>query len=168
MKITKEQIISSVLLLLRLCWPATAFIGLCAGMFLAFDLVLLWLDQVAPSFIGGAWLSMLITYLLLGIAFTLFSVRRLRSLYGSEIVRVQERMAVLSSLPFYTLCLLFLWMSISNISNPNASGAAALFSVAGFVGSALVSFSYPLLLLFFLGLSRPAVGLVSDQKNNER
>ena len=51
MKITKEQIISFVLLLLRLCWPAAVFIGVCTGMILAFDSVLLLLDQIAPWFI---------------------------------------------------------------------------------------------------------------------
>jgi hypothetical protein len=157
MKITKEQIISFVLLLLRLCWPATVFIGLCTGMFLAFDPVLLWLDQIAPWFIGGAWLSLLIIYIILGIAFLLFSVRRLRGLYGSKTVRVQGRMAILSGLPFYAVCLLFLKMSIYSVYDPNVGGAAGFFSVAGFFGFVLVSLSYLLLLFSLLGLVRPTV-----------
>jgi|SRR5947207_2834089 len=150
MKITKEQIISFVLLLLRLCWPATVFIGLCTGMFLAFDSVLLLLDQIAPWFIGGAWLSLLIVYIILGVAFTLFSARRMRGLYRSEAVHIQGRMAVLSGLPFYAVWLLFLKMTISCLSDPNVDGAAVFFSVAGFFGFALVSLSYLLLLRFFL------------------
>src|SRR5690349_9353909 len=118
MKITKKQIISFVLLLLRLCLPATVFIGLCTGMLFAFNPVLLLLDQIAPWFIGGAWLSLLIVYIILGIAFTLFSSRRLRGLSGSEAVPVQGRMAVLSGLPFYAACLLFLLMSMYCILDP--------------------------------------------------
>src|SRR5882762_1804348 len=160
MKITKEQIISFVLLLLRLCWPAAVFIGVCTGMILAFDSVLLLLDQIAPWFIGGAWLLLLIVYIILGIAFTLFSARRLRGLYGSEAVHVQGRMAILSGLPFYAICLLFLMMSIYCNSDPNVGGAAAFFSVAGFFGFALISSSYLLLLFFFLGLKEQLISFV--------
>ncbi|MBV9710117.1 MAG: hypothetical protein JO011_04255 [Ktedonobacteraceae bacterium] len=160
MKITKEQIISFVLLLLRLCWPATVLIGLCTGMFLAFDPVLLWLDQVAPWFIGGAWLSLLIIYILLGVAFILFSARRLRCRYGSEAVHVQGRMAVLSGLPFYAICLFFLMTSIYTGYDPNVSGAGAFFSVAGFFGFVLISLSYLLLLFFFLGLKKQLLSFV--------
>jgi hypothetical protein len=167
MNITKEQIISFVLLLLRLCWPATVFIGLCTGMLLAFDPVLLLLDQIAPWFIGGAWLSLLIIYILLGIAFLLFSARRLRSLYGSEAVHVQGRMAVLSGLPFYTVCLLFLMMSINSSLDPNIGGGAAFFSVAGFFGFVLISLSYVMLLFYFLGLLRPTVVLMRNGRKRE-
>jgi hypothetical protein len=162
MKITTKQIISFVLLLIRLCWPATVFIGLCTTMILAFDPVLLLLDQIAPWFIGGAWLSLLIIYIILGIAFTLISVRRLRGLYGSEAAHVQGRMAVLSGLPFYVTCLLFLMMSINSMRDPNIGGGAAFISVAGFFGFILVSFSYLLLLFSLLGLLRPTVVFITN------
>jgi hypothetical protein len=157
MKITKEQIISFVLLLLRLCWPATVFIGLCTGMFLAFNPVLLWLDQIAPWFIGWAWLSLLIIYIILGITFILFSAHRLRSLYGSKTGRIQGRMAILSGLPFYTVCLLFFVTGVLSINDPNEGGAAAFFGAAGLFGFILISLSYLLLLFSFLGLLRPTV-----------
>ncbi len=161
MEITKEKIIAMVLLLIRLCWPAVAFIGLCTAMFIAFDPLLLWLDQVAHWFIGGAWLSLLIVYILLGIALILFSARQLRGLYGAEAAHVQGRMAVLSGLPFYSICLLFLMTSISVGLDPNAGGAAAFFSFAGFFGFVLISFSYVLLLFFFLGLKAQIASTVT-------
>ena len=151
MKITLGSLSLDVLLFLCLCLPATVFIGLCTGIILAFDSVLLMLDQIAPGFIDGAWLSLLILYIVLGVAFTYFVARLLRRSFGSEERRVQRRMAILSGFPFYALCLLCLMMIIYYSLFPDAvTGLAAFASVAGFLGFALVSCSYLLLLRFFL------------------
>jgi hypothetical protein len=151
MKITIGPISLDILLFLRLCLPATVFIGLCMGILLAFNPVLLLLDQIAPGFIGAAWLSLLIFYIILGVAFTYFAARLLRGFFGSEELRVQRRMAILSGLPFYALCLLCLMATIVCILFPDmVSGLTAFASEAGFLGFALVSCSYLLLLRFFL------------------
>ena len=158
--ITKKQLISFGLMLISVCWPVCVFIVLCTGMFLAFDYVLLWLDEVAPWFIGGAWLSLLVAYIALGIAFILFSARWLRHLYGSRTAQIQGRIAVLSGLPFYVVWLLFVVTSIYSMFDPNIGGAAAFFSVAGFLGFALISFGYLLLLFFFMGIREQIVPIV--------
>jgi|SRR5579884_2560307 len=151
MKITIGSISLDILLLLRLFLPATVFIGLCMGILLAFNLVLLLLDQIAPGFIGAAWLLLLIVYIVLGVAFTYLIARLLRSSFESEEARVQRRRVILSGLPFYVLSLLCLVSTIRCILFPDmVSGLAAFVSEAGFVGFALVSCSYLLLLRFFL------------------
>jgi hypothetical protein len=152
MKITVGPITLDIFLFLRLCLPATLFIGLCTGILLPFNLVLRLIDQIAPDFIGGAWLALLILYIILGVAFTYFSARLLRSSFGSEEGRVPKRMLILSGLSFYALCLLCLMSTLVCILFPDmVSGLTAFVSEAGFVGFALVSCSYLLLLRFFLG-----------------
>src|SRR5690349_318540 len=81
MKIILGSISSAILLFLRLCLPAAVFIGLCAGIFVAFQQVLLMLDQIAPGFSGVAWLSLLVLYIILGIAFTYLMARFLLGSY---------------------------------------------------------------------------------------
>ena len=113
MKLTIGPISLDILLLLRLCLPATVFIGLCTGILLAFNPVLLLIDQITPRsrqelLIGTAWLLLLILYIMLGVAFTHFAARLLRGSFGSEELRVQRRMATVSGFPFYALCLLCL------------------------------------------------------------
>src|SRR5438132_717551 len=113
MKITIGPISLDLRLFFRLWLPATVFIGLCTGIFVAFDAVLLLIDQIAPPswldlLIGTAWLLLLIFYILLGVAFTRFVARLLRRSFGLEELRVQRRMVALSGFPFYVLCLLFL------------------------------------------------------------
>lgn len=154
--------ISFVLLLLRLWWPATAFIGLCAGMLLPFNLVLHMLDYIiAPRFIGVAWLLLLIVYILLGVAFTYIAARLLRRSFGSEEWRIQRRMAILSGFPFYALCLFFLTVGIviildTDLHSVEMIGAALVFYLAGSILFALTSGSYVILTLFFLRRS-PAI-----------
>ena len=158
MKITIGPISLDLLLFFRLCLPGALFIGLCTGILLAFNPVLLMIDQIAPGFIGGAWLLLLIFYILLGVAFTHFAARLLRRSFGSEEWRIQRRMVILSGFPFYALCLLFLTESIvilldRNLDSYDMIGAVFAFSLAGFIGFALISCSYVLLTLFFLGRS---------------
>ncbi len=159
MKITMAQIFSYIRLSLRLWLPVTVFIGLYTGIIVAFDPVLLMLDQIAPSFMGNGWcvlliwLSLLILYIILGVVFTRFFARFLRRSFGSEALRIQRRMAALSGLPFYAICLLCLWSTIVFMLFPDANAPAASLTlgVAGFLGFGLISLSYLLLLRFFSG-----------------
>ena len=158
MKITIGPLSLDILLFFRLWLPATAFFGLCTGIFVAFDFVLLLIDQIAPPsrldlLIGTAWLLLLIFYILLGVAFTYFVAEFLRRSFGLEELRVQRRMAILSGVPFYSFCLLCLWAFIACFCSPDVDPAAVYASGVGFLGFGLVSFGYLLLLRFFLGRS---------------
>ena len=154
MKITIGPIYLDIRLFLRLCLPATVFIGLCTGIFVAFVAVLSMVDPIVSRFIGEAWLLLLIFYIILGVAFTCFVARLLRRSFGSEELRVQRRMAALSGSPFYVLCLLCFVTCILGLLYPDAMNGAAIFTTTvGFVGLGLVSLSYLLLLRFFLSRS---------------
>jgi hypothetical protein len=153
MKITIGPISLDIFLFFRLWLPPSVFIGLCAGIFVAFGAVLRMLDQIDLRFIGVAWLLLLIFYIIFGVAFTRFVARLLRRSFGLEELRVQRRMVVLSGFPFYALCLFFLMSSIVCILSPDVDVVALYASVAGFLGFGLVSCSYLLLLRFFLGRS---------------
>lgn len=158
MKITIGPISLDVFLFLRLWWPATVFIGLCTGILLPFQQILLTLDQIAPRFIGGAWLLLLIFYILLGVAFTHFAARLLRRSFGSEERRIQRRMVILSGFPFYALCLFLLTGGIvilldTALQSIEMIGAVLAFSLIGSIGFALISCGYVILTLFFLGRS---------------
>src|SRR5437763_11160529 len=98
MKTTMRQIFLGIRLLVRLCLPATVFIGLCTGMLLPFNLVLQMLDQIAPRFIDGAWSSLLIFYIVFGVALICFNAHLIHRSFGSEELRVQRHMAALSGL----------------------------------------------------------------------
>jgi hypothetical protein len=155
MKITIEPISLNLLLFLRLCLPATVFISLCMGIFLAFDSVLLWLDQIAPGFIGTAWLLLLILYIILGVAFTHFAARLLHRSFEPEEWHIQRRMVILSGVPFYALCLFFLIASIvilldTGVQSIEMIGAVFAFSLAGALGFTLISCGYVILALSFL------------------
>jgi hypothetical protein len=63
MNITIGKFSFDVLLLIRLWLPAIVFIGLCTGIFIAFDSLLLLLDQIAPGLIPVAWLSLFVLYM---------------------------------------------------------------------------------------------------------
>lgn len=170
MKITIGPLSLDILLFLRLCLPATVFIGLCTGILLAFDPVLLMIDQIAPRsslelLIGTAWLLLLIFYILLGVAFTYFVARLLRGSFGSEEWRVQGRMATLSGFPFYALSLLGLMATIVCVLFPDmVNGPTVFASEVGFLGFALVSCSYWLLLRFFL---RGSTAMLRQKKKEE-
>ncbi|MBA2391638.1 MAG: hypothetical protein H0V70_02695 [Ktedonobacteraceae bacterium] len=163
MKISIGPITLDIGLFLRLCLPATVFIGLCTGILLAFNPVLLLIDQIAPRawlwpLIGTAWLLLLILYIMLGIAFTHFVVRRLRASFGAEELRVQRRMALVSGLPFYAICLLCFIATLACILFPDTVNPLSLYvSAAGFLGFALVSGSYLLLVRFLLSRSTTRV-----------
>ena len=152
MKITIGPFSLDILLLLRLWLPPIVFIGICAAIFfLPFDMLLLTLDQVAPNLISIAWLSLLLLYIIAGVAFTYFYARFFRVSFASEDTRGQRNMAVLSGLPFYALCFLFLLATMHCMFFPDdVTGLAAFVSVFGFVGFALISGAYLLLLRFFL------------------
>jgi hypothetical protein len=156
LKITIGPISLDILLFIRLWLPTIVFIGVCIGIILAFNPVLLLIDQIAPPawldpLIGTAWLLLLILYIMLGVAFTRFSARLLRGSFGTKELRIQRRMALLSGLPFYLLCWPGLMGIILCIFFPDMMNPMSAFvSVAGFVGFALVSGSYLLLLRFFL------------------
>lgn len=153
MKITIGSFSLDILLLLRLWLPPVVFIGMCTIIFfLPFHMLLLTLDDVAPRLIGVAWLSLLLFYIIAGVAFTYFYARFFRASFASEEVRSPRGMAILSGLPFYVLCFLFLLDMIYCLFVPDDSvgGLAAFVSVVGFVGFALVSGAYLLLLRFLL------------------
>lgn len=161
MKITIGPLSLDILLFIRLCLPAAVFVGLCMGILLAFNPILLLIDQITPRswqelLIGTAWLLLLILYIILGVAFTHFAAHILRGSFGSEELRVQRRMATLSGFPFYALCLLGLMATIACFLFPDmVNGVTVFASEVGFLGFALVSCSYLLLLRFFLGRSTP-------------
>ncbi|GHO99267.1 hypothetical protein KSF_093150 [Reticulibacter mediterranei] len=152
MKITIGPLSFDILLLLRLWLPPIVFIVVCTVLFFVpFHMLLLFLDDVAPNLIGTAWLSLLIFYIIAGITFTSFYARFLRTSFMSEDGRVQRGTAVLSGLPFYALCFLFLLDMLYCLFSPDdVPGLAAFVSVVGFVGFALVSAAYLLLLRFLL------------------
>ncbi len=155
MKINIVQIVSYTRLFVRLCLPTTVFIGLCAGIFVAFGAVLRTFSLTVPLFvIGGVWLLLLIFYIILGVTFTHFVARFIRGSFGSEELRVRRRMAALSGFPFYVLCLLCLMATIVCFLFPDmVNGVTGFASEVGFLGFALVSCSYLILMRFFLGSS---------------
>jgi hypothetical protein len=112
MNITIGKFSFDVLLLIRLWLPAIVFIGLCTGIFIAFDSLLLLLDQIAPGLIPVAWLSLFVLYIVLGVTFTFIVARMVRRSFKSKELLVQRRMAYLSGLSLYACGLLFLGASI--------------------------------------------------------
>jgi hypothetical protein len=152
MKITIGPFSLDILLLLRLWLPPAVFIILCIVIFFLHDMLLLKLDDIAPNLIGAAWLSLLLLYIIGGVAFTYFYARFFRASLASEDARSQKNTALLSGLPFYVLCFLFLLDMLYCLFVPDdtVGGLAAFVSVVGFVGFALVSGAYLLLLRFFL------------------
>lgn len=152
MKITIGSFSLNILLLLRLWLPPIAFIGICAVLFfLPFHMLLLILDDVAPNLINIAWLSLLLLYIIAGVTFIYFYARFFRASFASEDARGRRNMAILSGLPFYALCFLFLLDIMYCMFSPvDVPGLAVFVSVVGFVGFALVSGAYLLLLRFFL------------------
>jgi hypothetical protein len=153
MKITIGPFSLDILLLLRLWLPPIVFIVICTALFfLPFHMLLLTLDDVAPNLIGIAWLSLLLLYIIAGIAFIYFYARFLRVSFASEDAHGRRNMAVLSGLPFYALCFLFLLDLIYYMffSPDDAPALAGFVAVLGFVGFALISGAYLLLLRFFL------------------
>jgi len=156
MKINMRQIFVGVRLLVRLCLPATVFIGLCTGMLIAFGAFLRTFSQPYPFIIVGvSWLSLLIFYIIFGVAFTRFNARLIHSSFESAELRVQRLMGTLSGLPFCALSLLCLMNGILCILYPESDmvNAQVFVSAAGFLGFTLVSLSYLLLIRFFLGRS---------------
>jgi hypothetical protein len=152
MKITIGPLSFDIFLLLRLWLPPVVFIVVCTAIFfLPFHMLLLALDDVAPNLIGVAWLSLLLLYIIAGITFTYFYARFFRAVFASQDARARKGMAILSGLPFYALCFLFLLDMLYCLFTPDdVGGLAAFVSVVGFVGFALVSGAYLLLLRFLL------------------
>ncbi len=148
MKINIGQFFLDTLLFIRLCLPATVFIGLCTGIFIAFIAFLSTFSQIYPLLLYGAWPSLLIFYIIFGVAFTLFAAHLIHTSFGSEELRVQRHMASLSGLPFYVLCLLSIACTLYPV--PGMDAANEFMSVLGFFGFGLVSFSYLILIRFFL------------------
>lgn len=157
MKLNRAQIISGIWLLIRLCGPVIVFIFVCTALLLPFDALLLWLDQVAPNLIGVAWVSLLIIYIFGGVGLTRVVAGLLHRFFGSEEVRVQERMVFLSGIPFYVTCLLFFVMGVLEMFDPNTGGGAAFFALVGFFGFCLITVIYLHLTGSFLKLPRPSL-----------
>src|SRR5947199_8086316 len=91
-------------LLARLCLPAIVFIGLCTGTLLVFGTILaLVSEQITHDMVlnGLLWLSLLIFYIVFGIAFIRFNAHLIRRSFESQALPIQRRMATLSGLPFY-------------------------------------------------------------------
>jgi hypothetical protein len=153
MKINIGQIFLGTRLFIRLCLPATVFIGLCTGILMAFGAFLRTFSQTYPSNVGGSWLSLFIFYIIFGVALIRFNARLIHSSFGSEELRVQRHMAALSGLPFYVVCLLCLMMCILSIlsdENPVIVYAMAF----GFLVFIFASCGYFLLIRFFLVKNR--------------
>jgi len=73
-------------LLARLCLPAIVFIGLCTGTLLVFGTILaLVSEQITHDMVlnGLLWLSLLIFYIVFGIAFIRFNAHLIRRSFGS-------------------------------------------------------------------------------------
>jgi hypothetical protein len=153
MKMNIGQIFLGTRLFLRLCLPATVFIGLCTGILIAFGSFLRTFSQTYPFIVGGSWLLLFIFYIIFGVAFIRFNARLIHGSFGSEELRVQRRMAALSGFPFYVLCLLFFMWGMILFSGlypeSDMDGARIFMSMVGFLGFGLVSFSYLLLMRFF-------------------
>jgi hypothetical protein len=154
MNITIGKFSFDVLLLIRLWLPAIVFIGLCVGIFIAFDSLLL-LDQIAPGLILVAWLSLFVLYIVLGVTFTFIAARMVRRSFKSKELLVQRRMAYLSGLPLYACGLLFLGASIRANFIPDLPAAAVFASMVLFLLFCMASGGY-LLMVRFLFLRRPA------------
>lgn len=139
------------LLLFRVCLPATIFIVLCTLLFLGFFPVLYWLDDHALNLIGWAWLTLLLLYIVLGVAFTFFTARYLQRIFGSEPKAVRRAMALLSAAPFYAILTLFVLMFIASIVDPVDCAAGLFLAFVGTIGFGLICVAYLLLLRLFSG-----------------
>jgi hypothetical protein len=142
-------------LLVRFGLTTIVFFGVCTGTFLAFGAFLQVLDQIAPSFMGNGWLVLLLWvvlllfYILVGVAFTRVVASLLRRSFEAEEVRARKWIAILSGVPFLVLCLLsFCATIVGLLSDGEPAGVYA--SGVGFVLFGLASWSYLLLLRFFL------------------
>ena len=155
MNITIGKFSFDILLLIRLWLPAIVFIGLCVGIFIAFDSLLLLLDQIAPGLILVAWLSLFVLYIVLGVTFTFIAARMVRRSFKSKELLVQRRIAYLSGLPLYVCGLLFLGASIRANFIPDLPAAAVFASIVLFLLFCMASGGY-LLMVRFLFLRRPA------------
>jgi hypothetical protein len=161
MKISLESVFFYTLVFILLCLPVALFIGLCACIFVVFHLFLLVLDQFfPPSQMGAiivAWLLLLVLYIVLGVLFIRLVARLFRGFFASMERRTRRRIALLSGSPFYALCLLGLLATLFCCVFPDlVNGLTAFVSLLCFVGFALVSGGYLLLLRLFLGRSTPA------------
>jgi hypothetical protein len=158
LKLTFGQFSIDLNMLLRLFLPPILFICLCTGIFFVFFFLLLpLLDPILGVYqIGWAWLSLLILYIALGIAFTYFFIRFLRTSFKSAEPRTQKSMLVWSGLPFYGLCLFFLLMFVANMIL-NAEAPALFADLVFFILFALTSLGHFLLTRLFLRRSRTAI-----------
>src|SRR5450631_2339608 len=109
MKITREQIYSATRSLLRILLPATVFIILCTGIFVAFltCLQLIPDSQKPPVGICTYGLGFFILFIVLEVVFIFFEVRFLRKHFGHKELPTQRFVVFLSGIPFYTVEILF-------------------------------------------------------------
>ena len=157
MNITLEQIYSATRLLLRIFLPATVFIILCTGIFVAFftSLQLIPDSQKPPVPISIYWLGLLILFIVLGVAFSFFEARFLRKHFGHKELPTQRFVVLLSGIPFYTVGILFILTFV--YSNGPTIPAAALFaSAVGALGFFIISCVYFFLTWFLLKRSTTA------------
>ena len=103
MNITREQIYSATRSLLRILLPATVFIILCTGIFVAFltCLQLIPDSQKPPVPISTYGLGFLILFIVLEVAFIFFEARFLRKHFGQKELPIQRLVVFLSGIPFF-------------------------------------------------------------------
>ena len=160
MKITIGPLSFDVLQFVRLCLPATVLIVLCVVILLAFNPILLLIDQVNPPSWQGpllitAWLLLLALYIVLGVLFTRFAARYFRRSVEAEALHDQRRIAIQSGLPFYVCFLLSLLATILCYLYPDrVTGPTTFVSELGIVLFAIASLGYLILLRIFLPTNR--------------
>ncbi len=151
MNITFEQISSATRSLLRIFLPATVFLILCTGIFVAFltCLQLLPDSQKPPVPFSIYCLGFLILFLALEVAFSFFEARFLRKHFGQKELPIQRFIVFLSGIPFYTVEVLFILTFVYS-NDPNIPTAAVFVSAVGSLGFFLLSCVYFFLTWFLL------------------
>ena len=157
MNITLEQIYSATRLLLRIFLPATVFIILCTGIFVAFftSLQLIPASQKPPVPMSIYWLGLLILFIVLGVAFSFFEARFLRKHFGHKELPIQRFIVLLSGIPFYIVEILFILTFVYS-NDPNIPAAALFVSAVGSLGFFIISCVYFFLTWFLLKRSTTA------------
>ena len=151
MNITLEQIYSATRSLLRIFLPATVFIILCTGIFVAFLTCLQLIpDSLKPPVTFSTYcLGLLILFIVLEVAFIFFEARFLRKHFGHKELPIQRFVVFLSGVPFYTVEILFILTFVYS-NDPNIPAAALFVSAVGSLGFFIISCVYFFLTWFLL------------------
>ena len=155
MNITLEQIYSATRSLLRIFLPATVFIILCTGIFVAFltCLQLIPDSQKPPVPISIYCLGFLILFIVLEVAFSFFEATFLRKHFGHKELPIQRVVVFLSGIPFYVVEILFILTFVYS-NNHNIPAAALFVSAVGSLGFFIISCIYLFLTFFLLKRSK--------------